>query len=501
MSENLVGKTLKNHFYLETRLDSGGFCTIYLAKDTFSAVGGNYVVKHFAPSYENDNQLQTAIRLFKQEADSLQKLGNHPQIPRIYDFFEEENDFFIVQEFIEGKTLEAEFKEAKKYNQTQAIELLSQTLDVLKFIHESGYIHRDIKPSNLIRNRFDNRIFVIDFGAVKEKINPKNIDTQGQFTRTIGILTPGYTPHEQINGIPQFCSDIYALGMVAIEAMTGKSPILLQRNINSELMWRELLPAHENYSPDFINLIEKAIEYNCQKRYQSAADILKDLARIADNQNTIINNPPIHNDPVETSDTTQTENLEEPVPKPQPQTQSKILKILAGIGVLSAIAIPTGLFMMNSRLKNFITYENERIKVEYPNDWKRENRSNFLNNTVVFTSPKENEADKFQERVAIIVEESSRPLSLKEYTNQAVQQIESLSNFIISPPRDTTLGLSDGKYVIYQGMDSQTKVKRHEVWTVNYNKIYTVIYTAEPDKFDKFFPAAEKIIDSLEILR
>ena len=148
-----------------------------------------------------------------------------------------------------------------------------------------------------------------------------------------------------------------------------------------------------------------------------------------------------------------------------------------------------------------ITYENEDIKIEYPANWSRENRSNFLNNAVVFISPKENESDEFQERVAVIVEESSRPLSLKEYTNQAVNQRESLSNFVLSPPRQTTLGRSDGKYIIYQGMDRNTKVKRQEVWTVNYKEIYTVIYTAEPDKFDKFLPQAKRMIDSLEILR
>ena len=130
MSENLAGKTLKEHYYLEKKLDSGGFGAIYLARDTFSAIGGYYAVKHFSPTYENEAQLQTAMRLFQQESESLQKLGNHPQIPRIYDFFEEESHFFLVQEFIEGQTLKQELAQTDNFNQAQAIKLLSQTLKV-----------------------------------------------------------------------------------------------------------------------------------------------------------------------------------------------------------------------------------------------------------------------------------------------------------------------------------------------------------------------------------
>ncbi|MCC0176799.1 serine/threonine protein kinase [Waterburya agarophytonicola K14] len=499
MSDNLAGKTLKEHYYLEKRLDSGGFGTIYLARDTFSAIGGTYVVKHFSPIYDNQAQLETAMRLFQQESDTLQKLGNHPQIPRIYDFFEEESHFFLVQEFIEGKTIEQELTEIDYFDRDRAIKFLSQTLEVLEFIHEAGYIHRDIKPSNLIRNRFDNRIFLIDFGAVKEKINPQNIGKEGQFTRTVGILSPGYTPDEQFHGKPEYCSDIYALGMVVIQAMTGKHPNKLYRNVNLELMWRDLLPPHINYDLNFLDLIDKMVEQQWQKRYQSATAILEALNLIYLAQNTEISTSFTNQKPTSIQEENSSISTENSPVIPDKNKLDKF-KMLAGLGILSAIAIPSWLYLSSFRQGDFITYENEHIKVEYPAGWSRENRSNFLNNTMVFISPKESESDEFQERVAIIVEESSRPLSLTEYSNQAVNQIEKLANFILSPPRPTTLGRSDGKYVIYQGMDLDKKVKRQEVWTVNYKEIYTIIYTAEPDKFDKFLPKAEKMIESLEIL-
>ncbi len=497
MSENLVGKTLKEHYYLEKKLGSGGFGAIYLVRDTFSAIGGHYAVKHFSPAYENEAQLKTAMRLFQQESKSLQKLGNHPQIPRIYDFFEEDNNFFLVQEFIEGRTLEQELSQTDNFDQAQAIGLLTQTLEVLKFIHESGYIHRDIKPANLIRNRFDNRIFIIDFGAVKEKINPQNIGTQGKFSLTVGILSPGYTPDEQFHGRPEFCSDIYALGMVAIQGMTGEHPNDLKRNVNLDLMWRDRLPSYLIYDVNFLDLIDKMVKQKWQERYQSAHTILQDLEPIIVALNTGIFRPTPPPTPQPVTDDNFTPEEEETIQLEKPNR----FKLLAGLSILSAIAIPAWLYVTNSLQKNYITYENEHIKIDYPQDWSRENTNNFLNNTVIFTSPKENESDKFQERLAVIVEESPKPISLKQYTEQAVSQIENLNNFILSPPRPTILGHSDGKYVLYKGMDRNTEVERKEIWTVNYKQIYTIIYTAEPEKFEKFSPQIQKMIESLEIIK
>ena len=494
MSENLAGKTLKKHYYLEKKIDSGGFGDIYLAKDTFSAIGGNYIVKHFSPKYDNSVQLETAMRLFQQESNSLQKLGNHPQIPRIYDFFEEEGNFYLVQEFIEGKTLRQELTESKIFNPFQVFNLLTDILELLKFVHQSGYIHRDIKPSNLIINRFNNKIFLIDFGVVKETIDPQNIDEQGGFLPTVCVLSPGYTPDEQFHGRPKHCSDIYALGMVAIQAMTGEHPKDLERNGELKLVWRNFLPANSNYEPYFLDIIDKMVEQKWQQRYQYASAILSDLAEL----NSAFNPTAEEITFIPQVPTPAEEFLDNKPHKPQ---SLKKIKSLAAIGVVSAIAIPFLLFITKSRFNNFVTYENEYIQVEYPENWSRETTNNFLNTSVIFISPLENEADLFRERVAVIVEESSRPMSLARHTSNAVKRIEKLDNFILSPPKETTLGRSDGQYVVYQGTDRDRLVKRQEVWTVNYKQIYTVIYTAEPDKFDKYLPQVEKMIDSLEIIQ
>ncbi|WP_019505688.1 serine/threonine-protein kinase [Pleurocapsa sp. PCC 7319] len=496
MSENLVGKKLRERYDLQKNLGSGGFGTIYLAKDTTTAIGGTYVVKHFSPSYTNEAQLVTGMRLFRQEAASLQKLGKHSQIPNIIDFFEEDNNFFLIQEFIEGQNLDQELAEVKYFDQSQTIKLLTDTLEVLKFIHQAGYIHRDIKPSNLIRNRFDNRFFVIDFGAVKEKINPQNIGVQGELVLTVGILSPGYTPDEQLHGRPEFCSDIYALGMVAIQALTGVHPRILLRNINLDLMWRDHLQLHLDYHPHFLDVIERMVKQKWQQRYQSAISVLEDLNKMNLLQISVSAIPTKQPTLSAVSDIQVQETSFSPI---QFSKNSNLIKYLSGSGILVLIAIPLFLLLSNSRLGKFITYENKFIKVDYPQGWSRVDQSNFLNTSVSFISPHESSSDRFRERVTVVMKNSSRPLSLTQYTNQAVAQIESLSNFILAPPRPTNLGRSEAKYVIYQGKDKNIDVKRHEVWTVNYDQIYSIIYTAEPDRFNKFLPRAEKIIESLEI--
>ncbi|NJL52458.1 MAG: hypothetical protein HC930_09965 [Hydrococcus sp. SU_1_0] len=105
-------------------------------------------------------------------------------------------------------------------------------------------MHRDIKPANLIRNKCDRRIFLIDFGAVKEKINRENIDQNGNSTRTISIGTDGYMPIEQKLGNPKFCSDIYALGIVAIRALTGYSE-KLEADEHYNPLWHQHIPTRD----------------------------------------------------------------------------------------------------------------------------------------------------------------------------------------------------------------------------------------------------------------
>ncbi|HEX9960244.1 MAG TPA: serine/threonine-protein kinase, partial [Pyrinomonadaceae bacterium] len=160
--------TISNRYRILQNLGEGGFGQTFLAEDLHLPTKPRCVVKHLKPQAADEESVKLARRLFEQEAEVLYRLGNHPQIPAILAHFEEAGEFYLVQELIDGETLAQEFAKGKKYGEAQAVDLMRQVLETLSFVHQQNVIHRDIKPSNLIRRASDGKIFLIDFGAVKQ---------------------------------------------------------------------------------------------------------------------------------------------------------------------------------------------------------------------------------------------------------------------------------------------------------------------------------------------
>ncbi|MGD1922388.1 MAG: hypothetical protein ACFCAD_27940 [Pleurocapsa sp.] len=162
--------------------------------------------------------------------------------------------------------------------------------------------------------------------------------------------------------------------MVVIQAMTGVHHNDMERNINLELMWRDRLASHLVYDLNFLNLIDKMVKQKWQERYQSAQSILEDLEPIIITLNTGISRPAPQPQPVllERSQTPETQQKTLQLPD-----KSNKFKILFGLGIISAIAIPLLLYTTNTQSNNYITYENEHIKLDYPAKWSREISSNF----------------------------------------------------------------------------------------------------------------------------
>jgi len=276
--ENL---TINGRYRILQQIGVGGFGLTYLAEDLQLPMRPKSVVKHLRPQITDAETLDLANRLFGQEAEILYRLGGHPNIPSLIAHFKERGEFFLVQEFIEGHTIDREFLGGKKYNQKEIIQFLGQTLEILSFVHTEKVIHRDIKPANLIRRSSDGNIFLIDFGAVKQ-VNaaaPRTPNSNATFS-TITIGSHGYMPMEQMAGNPNFSSDLYALGLVAIEALTGIKPLDLPKNsTTNEFVW-----AHKTQlSPDLERFISKFVRLDFRQRYVSANEALAALNSIAAN--------------------------------------------------------------------------------------------------------------------------------------------------------------------------------------------------------------------------
>ncbi len=268
-----IGTQLAGHYQIVKSLSSGGFGETYIAEDSHRPGNPQCVLKHLKPVNNSPESLSTARRLFNSEAQVLEKLGEHPQIPRLFAYFEENEQFYLVQEFIAGHPLSAELPLGERWSETQVQAMLEDVLGILEFVHTQGVIHRDIKPDNIMRRGADNKLVLIDFGAIKE-VGNQGIPQTVQGGSTVAIGTPGYMPTEQGRGKPRPSSDLYALGMIAIQALTGMLPNQLREDYETgEISWED----QAEVSPALAAVLTQMIRYHFKDRYQSAREVLTAL--------------------------------------------------------------------------------------------------------------------------------------------------------------------------------------------------------------------------------
>lgn len=259
------------------QLGAGGFGQTFLAEDLHLPGQPHCVVKRLQPQFSDPVALQTAKRLFDTEAQTLYALGSHDQIPKLLAHFEQEHEFYLVQELIVGHSLTSEVRDGHSWSEAQVVGLLRDILNVLAFVHQQNVIHRDIKPANLIRRHADGKIVLIDFGAVKQATT-KLLQTASCSVQTIAIGTPGYMPNEQLAGSPRFSSDVYAVGMIAIHALTGISPQALpQDSQTSEILWQTQATA---VHPELAALLNQMVCYDFRVRFPTAAAALAAIDRL-----------------------------------------------------------------------------------------------------------------------------------------------------------------------------------------------------------------------------
>ena len=273
----MQGKIVGTRYRIIKFIGRGGFAETYLAEDMQMPIGAECVVKKFSPQVSDPQTLQAARDLFDREAQVLYQLGNHDQIPRLLAHFEEAGEFYLVEEFVDGDDLNKELRSVQRLTEEQVIALLQDVLGILAFVHHHHTIHRDIKPSNLIRRRRDNKIVLIDFGAVKQ-VRTQMVTAGGHTVQTVAIGTPGYMPNEQQGRKPRLNSDVYALGMTAIHALTGLSPDHLEEDLHTgEILWQSHA-THAN--PKLVAVLDKMIRSHFRDRYQTIDEVLRDLPRL-----------------------------------------------------------------------------------------------------------------------------------------------------------------------------------------------------------------------------
>ncbi|HEY9701777.1 MAG TPA: protein kinase, partial [Allocoleopsis sp.] len=318
-------------YEITKELGEGGFGKTFLAIDLQKPSRPKCVIKQLKPN--NDPRTEQIIKeRFAQEAKILETLGNNApnhQIPRLDAYFDANNQFYLVQEFVDGESLRDKLNKGQRFSESDVRNILINILPVLEYIHSQKIIHRDIKPDNIIIRNADNQPVLIDFGAVKETLST-TVTTGGNVTSSIVIGTPGYMPPEQGAGRPVNSSDLFSLALTLIELLTGKMPNELQTNQQTgEIEWKIGI----NVSREIGEILDKAISYHPRDRYSSASLMLNVLqpqttqgfTQPTNNyspQSTEVSAPPIYQQPIQ-------QQYQQPQPypvqrDPQPYQQTPI---------------------------------------------------------------------------------------------------------------------------------------------------------------------------------
>jgi serine/threonine-protein kinase len=266
---------LNNRYQVLRTLGSGGFGETFVAEDTQMPSGRWCVVKKLRPVSNDPRIYQLVKERFQREAAILEDLGNQSdRIPKLYAYFEENSDFYLVQELIEGETLAITQQKKEFFTESYVRNFLVNFLLILDYIHNKKIIHRDIKPDNIIIRQYDNEPVLIDFGAVKECMGTQ-LTSSGSKTSSIVIGTPGFMPSEQAAGRPVYGSDLYATGLTAVCLLTGKPPQDIETDYHTgELIWKQYAP---RVSPTLASILDKAIQSHVRERYSTAKEMLQAL--------------------------------------------------------------------------------------------------------------------------------------------------------------------------------------------------------------------------------
>ena len=260
--------TLKNRYVAIKVIGQGGFGRTFLAIDQSKPEQPRCVIKQFYPQIQGVDGLKKAALLFEQEALRLLELGKHDCIPELYAHSTQNRHQYLVQEWIEGRTLAEILAREGVFDEQQIRHLLNSLLQILDFIHTQKIIHRDIKPANIIL-RADKTLALVDFGAAKV------VTPAMSKTGTI-IGSPEYIAPEQLRGKAVFASDFYSLGVTCLNLLTQASPFELFSDSSDRWVWRDYL-VDNSLSYSLGRIIDKMINRAIDRRYQSTQQILKDL--------------------------------------------------------------------------------------------------------------------------------------------------------------------------------------------------------------------------------
>ncbi len=269
------GQKINDRYQIIRTIGEGGMANVYLAYDTI--LDRNVAVKILRGDLANDEKF---VRRFQREAISASSL-NHPNIVEMYDVGEDDGKYFIVMEYLEGQTLKSLIKKRGHLSLAEVIDIMLQLTSGIACAHDSYIIHRDIKPQNVLILE-DGTVKITDFG-IAMALN------SNELTQTNSVMgSVHYLPPEQANGSgATIKSDIYSLGILMYELLTGKLPFKGENAVEIAIkQMRDPIPSVCDFNPEIPqsveNVILKAAAKNPKNRYENALEMHEDLETVLD---------------------------------------------------------------------------------------------------------------------------------------------------------------------------------------------------------------------------
>jgi len=241
-------------------------------QDTYCIIKQMLPVETGEEAAANSSTPEKTLEVFHHDAQRRQAMGNHSQIAKLLDYFEQDKRLYMAIEFIDGQSLLEEMEQHGAFTEPQIWELLDLLLPVFKTIHDRNIIHRDIKPDN-IRRRQNGQLVLTNLGI------SKHLASLGLARTGSTIGTEGYAPPEQIRGgLAYPASDLYSLGVTCIQLLTGEWVDDLYDPLEGRWIWRERLwKIGTDVSDRLAQILEKLLHEGVNERYQSVTEVLKDL--------------------------------------------------------------------------------------------------------------------------------------------------------------------------------------------------------------------------------
>ena len=501
------GQKINDRYEIIKTIGEGGMAYVYLAEDTI--LERKVAIKVLRGDLSNDEKF---IRRFKREALSVSNLS-HPNIVEVYDVGEEDGNYYIVMEDIEGKTLKQLLQKRGALTLTEVIDIMSQLTDGLAHAHEAYIIHRDIKPQNIMIE--DNgRIKITDFG-IAMALNST------QLTQTNSVMgSVHYLPPEQANGKGSTVkSDIYSLGILMYELLTGSVPFKGDTAVEIALKhMKEKIPSVRKQNPTIPqsveNIILKATAKNPKNRYDSVREMYNDLqtALERDNEKRLVYEypendleetkviapipkepkKPVVDKPLDKEETTETDDsiLKEKDEK------NKLPIILAGILLAFLIVLAVVyLLISNHDVKEVkvpdvtgLTLEEAIKKVEKQGlkyTTKDEENADIEEGKVIRTEPKAGSTKTKGSTITIVESSGKEYLLLEDYTGKNYYEIKAkleLKGIKVEMKTKEVENTSDYKDKEEQIIDQEPKFDK-EKETKLYANDSVILYIPEVDVY------------------